>query len=188
MTRIRTGTFAMIFVGLIGNVQAADVSVKGVHLCCGGCSSGAEKALGKVKSLTKVSCDVNSKVISFTAPDEKTAKSAIKALAEGGFFGKATLGKKKLKFPDAGVKKGAKSDTVTIYGLHLCCDACVSGAQKALEKVDRLSTTEFDRAKGTVKVIGQQVATQKIIDALNKAGFYGTVNKPKKPKPKPKKK
>ena len=186
MNLTRSAIFSTLLMGTIASAEAADVTIKGVHLCCGGCSSGAEKALGKVKGLKKVACDVNSKVISFTSPDDKTAKAAIEALAKGGFFGTATADKKKLKFPSAGVKKGAKSDTVTVYGLHLCCDACVSGAQKALEKVDRLSTTEFDRAKGTVKVIGQQVEQQKVIDALNKAGFYGTVIKPKKPKPKKK--
>lgn len=162
-----------------GVSQAGTVNVKGVHLCCGGCSAGVKEALGDVEGLEKISCDLNSKVVTFQVSDEKTAQIAIEHLAKGGFFGTATHDDKALKYPESGAKKGAKVNEVTIYGLHLCCDACVTQAQEALSKSDRISSIEFDRAKGTVHLIGQQIDIQNAIGLLNKAGYYGHLKAPK---------
>ena len=173
---------ALMLISFCTLSHAGTVTVKGVHLCCGGCTAGATESLEAVKSVEKISCDLNSKVISFEVPDEKTAQLAIDSLAKGGFFGTATHGDKALKYPDAGAKKGAKANEVTIYGLHLCCDSCVTQAQEALTKSNRISSMEFDRAKGTVRLIGQEIDLQETIGLLNKAGYYGHLNAPKKPK------
>jgi len=167
-----------------GVTQAGTVTVKGVHLCCGGCTAAATEALENVKSVGQISCDLNSKVISFEVPDEKTAQLAIDSLAKGGFFGTATHGDKLLKYPESGAKKGDKVNEVTIYGLHLCCDSCVTQAQEALSKSNRISSMEFDRAKGTVRLIGQQIDLQNAIGLLNKAGYYGQLQAPDKDKTK----
>lgn len=179
-------TFQRLLAGLIiltcGVLHAGTVTVKGVHLCCGGCSAGATKALENVKSIEQISCDINAKVISFEVPDKKTAQTAIEFLAKGGFFGTASYDDQPLKYPDSGAKKGVKVNEVTIYGLHLCCDSCVTQAQEALSKSDRISSTEFDRAQGTVRLIGQQIDLQQAIGLLNQAGYYGHLNAPKEDK------
>lgn len=174
---------AFMWFGVTASLPAGEVTVKGVHLCCDGCVSAVEDAMEMAKAVTSLECDVNAKTVSFSVPDEKAGKAAVQALAKGGFFGKAIHDGKELPFPDNGARKGAKSDTVTITGMHLCCDACVNGAQKALEKVDRLTTTEFDRAKGTVRLIGQQIEAKHVLILLNKAGFYGRVGTKKKRQP-----
>lgn len=173
------GLLAGFVIFSCGVSHAGTVNVKGVHLCCGGCSAGVKEALENVESVEKISCDLNSKVITFQVPDEKTAQVAIEFLAKGGFFGTATHGEKALKYPESGAKKGVKVNEVTIYGLHLCCDACVTQAQEALSKSDRISSTEFDRAKGTVHLIGRQIDLQNAISLLNKAGYYGHLKAPK---------
>jgi copper chaperone CopZ len=179
-------TFRRLVAGFVmlscGVTQAGTVTVKGVHLCCGGCTAAATEALENVKSVEQISCDLNSKIISFDVPDKKTAQLAIESLAKGGFFGTAAYEDKPLKYPESGAKKGEKVNEATIYGLHLCCDSCVTQAQEALSKSDRISSMEFDRAKGTVRLIGQQIDLHSTIGLLNKAGYYGQLKAPHKDK------
>ncbi len=63
--------------------------------------------------------------------------------------------------------------TVTLSKVHMCCDSCVKGANKAASAVDGVSCTA-SKADGTVIVVGPNNATvQKAVDSLVKGGFYG---------------
>jgi copper chaperone CopZ len=63
--------------------------------------------------------------------------------------------------------------TVTITNVHLCCDKCVKGANKAVASVDG-ATAVVDKTVRTVVITAADTATvQKAADALVKAGFYG---------------
>jgi copper chaperone CopZ len=178
---------ALLLSASTNTADAGQVTIKGVHLCCGACQSRAEKALKGIPGLTKAAVDRNSRVISFFATNDKTVTAGIASLAGSGFYGAAVHDKKPVKFPATGAKQGARGDAHTLRGLHLCCDACVVGAQKAVETVKGLQAIEIDRKQRTVKVIGQSISLLEAIQALNKAGFYSHVHPPKdKPKPKPK--
>jgi len=166
--------------------DAGQVTIKGPHLCCGACQARAEKALEGIPGLTKAAVDRNSRVISFIAANDKAVAAGIASLAKSGFYGTSVHDKKPVKFPLTGAKKGTRADSHTLRGVHLCCDACVVGAQKAIETVKGLQAIEIDRKLRTVKVIGKNISLNEAIAALNKAGFYSHVHKPKpKPKPKP---
>jgi len=161
---------------LAGTVHGGEVTVKGVHLCCGSCLSAAKDAFDDVRGVSKVSCDLNTKIVKFSAVDEKTAKLGIKALAAEGFFGTAIHDKKKLAFPDAGAKKGQKLDSFVLKGVHLCCGSCVTGSQKSLQKVPGVKVIDIDRKKKTIKLTGSSIDVKAAIAALNKAGFYGKLD------------
>ena len=169
---------------VVASVWAADeagtVTVRGVHLCCGGCVTGAKDALDGIDGVSDVKADVNSKSVLFAAKNDKAAQKGIDALADHGFFGKAAFGKKDLAFPDLGVKKGEKRDTITFTGVHLCCAACKKAAHEALTKLDGLSSMEIDAAEGKIKINGAGLAVQDSVDLLQKAGFYGKLEKPAK--------
>src|SRR5689334_20989006 len=107
------------------SLWAGDVSVSQVHLCCGSCVSAVDEALADVKGVSDVAADQNTKTIRFTATDDKAAEAGIAALAKHGFFGQAKHGTKKLEFPPTGAKKGEKANQIDLYGVHLCCGACV---------------------------------------------------------------
>jgi copper chaperone CopZ len=63
--------------------------------------------------------------------------------------------------------------TVTINNVHLCCDKCVKGANKAVASVEG-ATAVVDKTARTVVITAADAATvQKAADALVKAGFYG---------------
>ena len=179
-----TPLFAAVFlvISSTATAVAGQVTIKGTHLCCGACQTRAEKALAGIPGLTKASVDRNSKVISFMAANTKAVTAGIASLAKSGFYGTATHDTKPVKFPLTGAKKDARGDAHTLRGVHLCCDACVVGAQKAVEAVKGLQAIEIDRKQRTVKLIGKGIRLEEAISALQKAGFYAHVHPPKKPK------
>jgi len=160
---------------------AGSVTIKGAHLCCGACQDIADAALSDVVGVTKIACDLNTKVISYQADGEKSAAAGIKALAKAGFFGTAAHDKKALKYPASGVKKGTKANSVTLGGVHLCCTACVTASQKALEKVKGVTLIDIDRNEKTIKLTGDSILVPDAVAALNKAGFFCRLPSPKKP-------
>ncbi len=173
-------SLAFLLVGMsVSSAYADKVTIRGAHLCCGACVAGAEEALDGIKGISNVGCDVNSKTISFVASDEAAAKAGIEGLAKGGFYGAAAHGNKILSFPDAGAKKGVKNNKVKFHGLHLCCGACVTGAQKAVQDVAGLKTIDIDRKDGTMTLVGNSILVTDALKALNKGGFYGSLKQEK---------
>ena len=169
-----TGLFAVFSVP---QPDSATVTIKGTHLCCGGCQSGAEDALTDLKGITDISCDLNTKVISFKSDSEKSAKEAVSALADAGFYGTASRSGKSMTFPDSGAKKSSKSNTLKLTGVHLCCTSCVTASQKALEKVKGVTLIDIDRNEKTIKLTGDSIVATDAVAALNKAGFFCRVPK-----------
>jgi len=63
--------------------------------------------------------------------------------------------------------------SVKLTDVHLCCQSCVKGVQKAVGQVPGV-TAEADMDEGTVNLIGPDTATvQKAVDALTSAGYFG---------------
>ena len=62
--------------------------------------------------------------------------------------------------------------TVNLTKVHLCCDKCVTGVEKAVSAVDGV-TTAIDKTKGTVAITAPDIgAAQKAVDALTKACYF----------------
>ena len=62
--------------------------------------------------------------------------------------------------------------------VHLCCQGCVKGVQKAVGTVSGV-TADADMDSDTVSLSGPDTATvQKAVDALTAAGYYGTSSNP----------
>lgn len=171
-------SFALVLA--TGNVFAGDVVVKDTHLCCGACVRDVAKALTDVDGVTDAKCDRDAGSISFAATDEKAAKIGLRALAKAGFHGTATHDDKKIGYPKSGLKKGAKGDSLTLNGVHLCCGGCVKAADSAVKEAAKDATVEVDKEARTVKVTGKDLDFNAIVASLNKAGLHGTVKKPKK--------
>ena len=160
--------------------QAADVAVKGVHLCCGSCVKAAGGALAKVKGVSGAQCDRDSQTVSFTATDAKTAKAGLRALAHAGLAGSATIDGKKTHFPRQHVKKGTKADTVTLRGLHLCCGKCIKAVTAAGKGIAGVSSVEADKKHRSLTLTGSGIDVNAAIAALNKAGFSGHIRRKRK--------
>src|SRR5690349_1129025 len=69
--------------------------------------------------------------------------------------------------------------TVKLSDVHLCCNACVKGVDKALGKVSDV-TTEIDKDAGTVVIKAQNdAAAQKAVKAMADAGYHGKADNTK---------
>ncbi|HEY8747823.1 MAG TPA: hypothetical protein VIM11_07605 [Tepidisphaeraceae bacterium] len=67
----------------------------------------------------------------------------------------------------------AAESTVTISKTHLCCNSCVTGAQKAVSSVEGAKAV-CDKTAQTIAITAPDDATaQKAVDALSAAGYYG---------------
>ena len=63
--------------------------------------------------------------------------------------------------------------TAKISDVHLCCQGCVKGVEKAVGEV-KGATASVDKDAGTVNLTGPDPATvQKAADALVAAGYFG---------------
>jgi copper chaperone CopZ len=68
--------------------------------------------------------------------------------------------------------------TTTLSEVHLCCQSCVKGVQKAVAKVDGV-TAAADEDGRTVTLTGpDEAAVQKGADALVAAGYFGKSSNP----------
>jgi copper chaperone CopZ len=67
----------------------------------------------------------------------------------------------------------AADSTVKISDVHICCQSCVKGIQKAIGEVPGV-TAAVDQDEGTVTLTAADTATlQKGADALVLAGYFG---------------
>ena len=68
--------------------------------------------------------------------------------------------------------------SVKLTDVHLCCQSCVKGVQKAVGTVPGV-TANADMEDGTVSLTGPDTATvQKAVDALTSAGYFGKSSDP----------
>lgn len=68
--------------------------------------------------------------------------------------------------------------SVKISDVHLCCDKCVKGAEKAISSVPGATPTS-DKAAGSITITAADTATlQKAADALIAGGYFGTSSDP----------
>jgi copper chaperone CopZ len=166
--------FALLFAAA-GATFAGDVEIKGVHLCCGACVRAVGATLADVDGVSGAACDREEKTVSFTATDEESAQAAIDALAEAGFHGAATHGDDELEFPESGAEVDAKSDSITVSNVHLCCPTCVRAVAAAVNEVEGVNEASCDRENGTCSVSGSDISVEALVAALNEAGFNATI-------------
>ena len=144
------------------------VELKGVHLCCPLC---VKSVAGILKGIDGVQgkCDQNAGTVTITAPDDKTAQKALDALAAGGFHGDTGNADLKIK-EDSGVKAG-KVKTLTLTGVHNCCNNCTKGINAALKNVEGVSGNSAKAKSDTFEVKGDFDAAE-VVKALNAAGYH----------------
>lgn len=154
---------------------AADKTAKitGVHLCCQGCVTGAEKAVATVEGAT-ASVDQDAGTVSLTGPDTATVQKAADALVAAGYFGKSDDASIKVT-ADTGAK-GEKVQTLKLEGVHLCCGKCVSAVDKALKSVSGVKEHTAAKKVKSFEVTGD-FNDKDVVEALQNAGLSGKVAK-----------
>jgi mercuric ion binding protein len=153
------------------SARAADttVTISDVHICCGSCVKGAEKAVADVAGLT-AKVDQDAETVTLTAADTATIQKGADALVAAGFFGKSSDPAIKIN-----AQTGAKDQTVQsmkIEGLHLCCGKCVKAVNEVLGTVPGVTGNTAVKGATSFEVTGN-FNDKAVFDALQKAGLTG---------------
>jgi len=137
-------------------------------LCCPACVKAVAGIVKKVDGV-KASCDMKNKSVTLTATDDEAAKKALEALAAGGFHG--DTGNESLAIKeDSGAKKG-KVTSLTLEGVHNCCNACCRAIKATVKKVDGV-TGDTAKPKETSFTVTGIFDAAELVKALNDAGFH----------------
>jgi copper chaperone CopZ len=151
---------------------SADVTAKitDVHLCCKGCVTGAEKALGTVPD-AKSSVDMEERTITLTGPDAATVQKAADALVKAGYYGKSET----VKLTSNTGAKGQKVQSATVEGVHLCCPKCVKAVDRALKEVPGAKEHTAVKGAKSFQVTGD-FNDKELMTALQKEGLTGKLD------------
>lgn len=152
-------------------LSQADVTVtlSNVHLCCNSCVKGADKAVATVDGAKGV-CDKDAKTIAITAPDNATAQKVADALVKAGFFGDSS--DPAIKIDASTGAKGAKVQSLTVKGVHLCCPKCVKAVHAAVMGVSGVTAETAQKGAESFTVTGD-FNDSDVFAALQKAGLTG---------------
>ena len=155
-------------------VQAADVTVKitDVHLCCGSCVKGVNKAVAAVPNVTAQS-DQDDGSVTLTGPDTATLQKATDALTDAGYFGKTADAT--IKISSETGAKGVKVSSLKIAGVHLCCGKCVKAVNRILASVPGVEANTAAKGAKDFEVTGKDFNDADVFAALQKGGLTGKV-------------
>lgn len=167
---------ASLALGMVSTAAqaAVTVTVTEMHLCCPACTKAVEKSVAKLEGV-KVKTSQKERTTVIDATDLKVAQTALDAIAEAGFCG--TIDNKELKFAEVKAPKG-KVARLEIYQVHNCCGACTKAIKGALAEVEGVKSDSC-KAKETEFVVEGDFSPEEAVAAMQKAGFYLSLEKPK---------
>ncbi len=147
--------------------------ISDVHLCCKGCVTGVEKAVGEVPD-AKASADMEASTVTLTGPDKATVQKAADALVKAGYFGKSS--DESIKMDASTGAKGQKVQTLKVEGVHLCCGKCVKAVDRAIKAVPGAKEHTATKGAKTFEITGD-FDDKEMMTALQKEGLAGKVAK-----------
>ena len=168
-------TFATVLFTTVAVSTFAESSVKlsGVHLCCGSCVKGADKAVTSVTGATSAT-DKDAGTVTIKAEDAATVQKAVEALVAAGYFGTSSDPEIKVK-AKSGAKK-ANVQSLKLTGVHLCCAKCVTAVNDTISKVSGVKANTAAKGVESFEVTGD-FNPKEVVTALNKVGLTGKVAK-----------
>ena len=155
--------------------RAADTTAKisGVHLCCQGCVSGVEDAVGKVSDV-KATVDQDEGTVTLSGPDVATVQKGANALVAAGYYGKSS--EESIKIVNETGATGKMVKSVKLEGAHLCCPKCVKAVDKAVTSVPGTKTQTATKGAKTFEVTGD-FNDKELMTALQKEGLAAKIVK-----------
>jgi copper chaperone CopZ len=135
------------------------LKIEGVHNCCKKCVKGINAAVTSVPGATAL---IDDTTVTITAKTDADAKKAAEALGAAGYYGKGIDAPATLD--------SAKTQSVTVSSLHLCCKKCAEAINKAAAAVP--GVTESTAAKDSKEfIVNGDFSKADLQAALLKAGF-----------------
>lgn len=149
-----------------------NVQLKGIHLCCGGCTDAVATALKGMPGLA-FQCDMEHGIVDLTAKDNFVAQRALDAIAGAGFHGETGDANLAMK-PESNIPPG-KVQKLKVSGIHNCCQGCTEAIQGAINSVPGVTGDTVQPGKTSFEVTGN-FAADKLFRALNAAGFHAKMS------------
>jgi copper chaperone CopZ len=163
----------MMIASPVAAEEPAQVTVKGLHLCCQGCSVFLGAGLKDIQGMSDLEIDRKSRTANFSVSDKDVLKRALQGIADVGMFGEVTFEGKPVDFPVEKIDADKKQTRVTFMEVHLCCPSCAKAVSKAFEDNSEVLSVDCDVTKRTVTLTGDDLDPAKLRASLHKAGFHG---------------
>ena len=143
------------------------VTLTKVHNCCKKCTDGLNKAVANAPGVT---AKINKSSVALTAASITDIQKAVDAILAAGYTGTSDSPKVKA---EAGTAANQSVNELTVSGVHLCCQKCVTAVDKAVKAVPGVKTDTAAKGSDTFKIEGNFNAKD-LMAALSEAGFTGT--------------
>jgi len=148
------------------NQPETTVELKGVHLCCGGCTDAVDEAAASVRGV-KSRCHMGNRSVTLTgSPD--ALRQALDAVAAAGFHGET--GDDQLAMKTQGDLPQGKVKALKLSGIHNCCDPCCDAIKGAVRSVPGVTGDSATPGEPDFEVTGDFQADA-LLKALHAAGF-----------------
>lgn len=154
------------------NQSETHVRLKGVHLCCEGCTNAIATALEGMPSVV-FQCDMEHGIVNLTAKDNAMAQQALDAIAGAGLHGETGNTHPAMK-PEPNIPSG-KVQRLKVSGIHNCCQLCNEAIKGAIKSVSGVTGDTARPRETRFEVIGS-FAADELLRALNNAGFHAKVS------------
>lgn len=157
------------------NQTGVQVQLKGVHLCCEGCT---DAAIDAAQSVPGVSCRCDTEdgsligTVTVTAPDRASAQSALDAIAGAGLYGESSDEHLAIS-PERNLPPG-KVERLVVTRIHNCCDLCYDAIRGAVHSVEGV-TGDSGRPGRTAFEVTGHVSAAELLQALHGAGFHARI-------------
>ncbi len=155
----------------LANQSETRVQLRGVHLCCGGCTDAVATAVESVPGATSW-CDMERGTVTLIAKDRAAAQKALDAIADAGLHGET--GDEHLAMRAERDIPPGKVRRLTVSGIHNCCEPCYEAIKGAIDTVDGVIGDTSGPGKTAFEVTGNFSAAE-LVRALNRAGFHAKV-------------
>lgn len=155
----------------LSNQTETQVQLKGVHLCCGGCTDAVAAAVESVPGAT-CQCHMENGTVTLTAIDHDVAQKALDAIADAGLHGET--GDEHLAMRAERDIPPGKVRRLTVSGIHNCCEPCYEAIKGAIDTVEGVTGDTSGPERTSFEVTGNFSAAE-LVRALNKAGFHAKV-------------
>lgn len=161
---------SMLVAALLGSFASAEstVTLSDMHLCCGACVRGVEKAVQSVEGVT-VRVDRKASEAVISAASDESAQLALNAIAKAGFHGSSNH--KSIKIKDDSQVKAGQVSRLALTGVHNCCGGCNVAIKKALKSVEGVKD-DTAKPKSNQLIVEGAFDGLAVVKALNKAGFH----------------
>lgn len=169
MRIIRSGMLAIALSFALASAAFAEVKVQlsDVHICCGACVKGIQKAVDGLGATVDIDRDGGS--VKITAANEAAAQKVVDAITAAGYHGASDNDKVKVK-DESGAAGGAVK-RLKVGGVHNCCGGCANAIRDAIKGVPGVKGDDL-KSKATEFVVEGDFNAAEVIKALYAAGFH----------------